>query len=103
MPFLENMGIAPSFTILTGTVEQTFDLVGLIGLVGILGSEGRSQPIFTGIILIGIALLLWTIAKHKYNIFFGTAGGEKQALSSADANYVNRVAKAINDALIGRG
>jgi uncharacterized protein DUF6232 len=78
-------------------------LVGLIGLVGILCSEGRSQPIFTGIILIGIALLLWTIAKHKYNIFFGTAGGEKQALSSADANYVNRVAKAINDALIGRG
>jgi hypothetical protein len=25
MPFLENMGIAPSFTTLTGTVEQTFD------------------------------------------------------------------------------
>jgi predicted small integral membrane protein len=65
---------------------------------------------FVGIIalLLGIAVLvvgvwLWQQAKPKYQLFVGTAGGDRLALSSHDESFVQRVAGAINNALIARG
>lgn len=62
----------------------------------------RSRIVIVGLVLIGLAVWWGRQAKPVYNIFFGTAGGEKQALTSPDAEYVNRVAQAINEALIAR-
>jgi len=39
-------------------------------------------------------------SKATYKIFFGTAGGEQSALESEDGDYVERVARAIDEALI---
>ena len=78
-------------------------LAGILGLLVLFTSQGNLQNIIFGLVLIGVAVLLWIKAKHTYSIFFGTAGGEKQALSSADADYVNRVAGAVDEALIARG
>lgn len=76
-------------------------LVGIFGaillIVGI--SEGASAFLF-GAGLIAVSVVLWKRAKSTYTIFFGTAGGEQRALESEDADYVNRVARAIDQALI---
>ena len=66
-------------------------------IVGI--SEGATTFLL-GAVLIAVAVVLWKRAKSTYTIFFGTAGGERRALESEDADYVNRVARAIDQALI---
>lgn len=76
-------------------------LVGLIGgfaLLNDLSGDGGSFAI--GAILVIIAVFAWRQAKPTYSIFFGTAGGEKRALESKDGDYVGRVARAIDEALI---
>lgn len=57
---------------------------------------------FIGLLLLGIAVAWLNAAKLVYNILFGTAGGEKQALTDPNAEYVSRVENAINEALIAR-
>jgi ferric-dicitrate binding protein FerR (iron transport regulator) len=53
-----------------------------------------------GAILTAVAVVVWRQAKPTYSIFFGTAGGERRALVSEDGSYVERVARAIDEALI---
>jgi hypothetical protein len=53
-----------------------------------------------GAAFIVAAVVAWRQAKATYKIFFGTAGGEQSALESEDGDYVGRVARAIDEALI---
>ena len=78
-------------------------LLGLFGLLVILLSQFNLTTIFLGFILVGVAVLIWKLQKTTFCVYFGTAGGEKQALSIEDENYVLRVAGAIDQALIERG
>jgi Family of unknown function (DUF6232) len=78
-------------------------MLGLLGVVIIIAARGTAEAIVLGLIMIGVAVYLFMNAKSTHSIFFGTAGGEQEALSSFDSAYVNRVASAINDALTARG
>ena len=59
--------------------------------------------LLTGIALIGAGVFLWLRARPTYQLFVGTAGGDRPALSSEDGIFVQRVATAINNALVARG
>lgn len=76
-------------------------LVGIFGAFVLIAgiSEGAGAFLF-GAGLIAVSVVLWKRAKATYTIFFGTAGGERRALESEDADYVVRVAEAIDQALI---
>ena len=69
----------------------------------VLFSQFNLTAIFLGLILIGVAVLIWKLGKTTYSIYLGMAGGEKQALSIEDGDYTRRVAGAIDEALIARG
>ncbi len=76
-------------------------LVGIFGATLLIGgiSESAGASLF-GAALIALSVFLWKRAGATYTIFFGTAGGERRALESEDADYVVRVAEAIDQALI---
>lgn len=80
-------------------------VLGILGALVLLPglSNGSGTALLIGAVLIGLAVLLWMRAKTTYHLLFGTAGGEKQALSSDNSEFIARVSNAINDALIARG
>src|SRR5919199_5844737 len=45
---------------------------------------------FLGVFFLGLGVLIWRMSKPTYHIFLGTAGGERQALTSQDSDYVSR-------------
>jgi len=52
-----------------------------------------------GAAFIAAAVVAWRQANATYKIFFGTAAGEQSALESKDGDFVERAARAIDDAL----
>jgi uncharacterized protein DUF6232 len=76
----------------------------LMGVIGffllIAGIVEGGTAFLIGVVLIGAAVVWWRQAKPTHTIFFGTAGGERRALESEDGDYVQRVARAIDEALI---
>ena len=76
----------------------------LLGLVGVLllivGISEGGTAFLIGAVLSVVAVVTWKQAKPTYTIFFGTAGGERRALESEDSEYVERVARAIDKALM---
>lgn len=93
-------------SIRTQTIPPNRIIPFLIGAFGVLlliaGFSAGLSYFLVGVLLIGVAVVAWKNAKPTHTIFFGTAGGEKQALTSRDSEYVGRVAEAINKALIAR-
>ncbi len=93
-------------SIRTETVQPNLILPFIPGLMGVIMSlavfGGGFGYLFIGLLLLGIAVAWWKAAKPVYNILFGTAVGEKQALTNPNAEYVSRVEDAINEALIAR-
>ena len=86
-------GVAPN---LLGAI-----LMGVFGaLLLIYGLSESAATLPIGAVLIAVSVVWWRQAKTTYTIFFGTAGGERSVLESEDADYVNRVARAIDQALI---
>ena len=77
--------------------------LGIIGLLALLVGGGNGMALLIGVACIGLAIFLWVKAKPTYILLLGTAGADKQALTSYDANFVGRVSHAISDALIARG
>lgn len=76
-------------------------LMGVFGVILLLASITQSGATFLlGAVLIAAAVFAWWQAKTTHKIFFGTAGGEQSVLESEDGDYVERVARAIDEALI---
>lgn len=79
--------------------------LGLIGGVGAIwaGSAGNPAGVMFGLLLIGVAVWRYVAVKDIYHVRIGSAGGESNALSSCDAQYVRVVARALNEAIARRG
>jgi len=55
---------------------------------------------------IGVVASLFVKADYKYNkyiVYLGSASGESQAIESVDKAFIDRVVRAINEAIISRG
>ena len=70
------------------------------GAIGILALAGA--PAF-GLLLLAGAVAWWFWQKTYYHVALTTAGGETKALTSTQRNYIEKVVRALNDAIVHRG
>ena len=93
-----------------GTIPPNRSTPIIIGLVGFalggcgLASETRSWAlIIIGLVAVAVAALIFFTAKERYIVKIGSASGEANALSSIRRDYIEKIVKAMNDAIIRRG
>ena len=72
-------------------------IIGLIGLIIIF------NQFFVGLILIGLAAIIFYMKKTKYIVKLSSTANEKDALWSTDKGFIYQVVEAINNAIIYRG
>jgi hypothetical protein len=73
-----------------------------IGAGLMTGGASLAGAIF-GLLIVAGGVALAVAAKPSHIVVIGTAGGEKDALSSKDSDYVTRVVRALNEAIVHRG
>jgi hypothetical protein len=56
-----------------------------------------------GVVLIGLGILWFREIKNSYFVRLVTASGERDAVSSFDANYIGGIVDAVNQAIIHHG
>ena len=78
-------------------VPWTLSLAGLAGLVGGLW-YGSSVAIVCGAMMIVVGWLTWITQDVRYQLIVVTGGDAREALSSLDREFVERVAHVIRDA-----
>ena len=121
--FFEDHNICVTNTrILKG--NETFAMSGVTSVMAFTEVPSKKGPIilvvFGGLILLGsaarsivgavfgavlVALGIWWMRsiKNNYHVRLMTASGEKDAMSSPNAEYIGNVVKAINQAIVHRG
>ena len=65
-------------------------------------STGLGGLLFAGIIL-GLGVLWYRSLKPTYLLVFASSSGETEALSSQDQALIDRVVRAVNEAIVARG
>lgn len=77
-------------------------IVGIaVGLLMLLAADGSGKLI--GLVIAGIAGFILYSQKAMHAVVLRSASGEVQALTGTDANHINGVVSALNEALIHRG
>lgn len=86
--------------------EKTKPILSILTGVGLLFygiyQEGNVFLVF-GAILLVFSLAMWFKEKEVFTIILHTSSGEQEALTDEDSGFVERVQKALNDAIIFRG
>lgn len=72
-------------------------IIGLIGVIVIF------NQFLVGLVLIGLAALIFYMKKTKYIVKLSSNANEKDALWSTDKDFIYKVVEAINNAIIYRG
>ncbi|WP_109480900.1 DUF6232 family protein [Paraburkholderia sp. C35] len=75
--------------------------ISLIGLAGAIAGGIYSSPlgIVVGVMLIVVGWLTWRTQDVTHRLMVRSAGSEREALSSIDLSFVERVAQTVRDAL----
>ncbi|SRR6266481_3014942 len=76
-------------------------LVGLGALISLLNQN--SMTLLVGCCLVALGIFWWKKIKPNFFIRLRTASGEIKALTSKDSDFIGRVVRALNDAIILRG
>ncbi len=72
----------------------------------ILGSAVKSFAFGAIIAVVGIVASFFiksTFDYRIYKVYFGSAAGEQEAISSQDENFIRQIVNAVNDAIVARG
>jgi hypothetical protein len=78
-------------------IPITISLLGLVG--GIVGGVLRAPVgIVCGLMLAVVGWLTWATQDITHRLMVQTANGEREALSSVDREFVERVGAAVNEA-----
>ena len=79
-------------------------LISLIGAaVAIAGGIGASSAaLVVGVMLVVVGYLAWATQDITYRLMVEMPDGKREALSSADAAFVERVAQVVRDALAAK-
>jgi len=82
-------------------------LVGFILMLAVLNSHDPNAPMAAGMgssIFLLVVGFLWLRSKRPvYAVVLTSASGETKAYTSTDQSFVDRIIKAINDAIVHRG
>ncbi|MBR8333790.1 hypothetical protein KDW69_19265 [Burkholderia ambifaria] len=75
-------------------------LISLIGVAAALagGIGGSSGALVVGVMLAVVGYLAWTTQDITYRLMVEMPDGKREALSSVDAEFVERVAQIVRDA-----
>jgi len=73
----------------------------LIGVCAMLA--GTMEPVLVGLVLVGLGVYWFTQQKPELSVVLNSASGEAQALTSTDADFINGVITALNNAIVHRG
>jgi hypothetical protein len=75
--------------------------ISLIGAVGAVVGGVFASPVgvVAGVMLIVVGWLTWITQDVTHRLMVQTAGSEREALSSIDLSFVERVAQTVRDAL----
>jgi hypothetical protein len=73
----------------------------LIGVAGVIagGAFGSPAALVVGVMLIVVGWLTWRTQDVTHRLMVQTGGSEREALSSIDLPFVERVAQTVRDAL----
>ncbi|RQS68394.1 hypothetical protein DID96_19415 [Burkholderia sp. Bp8963] len=85
------------------TVPKNILLPSLISLIGAVatavgGMVGSSATLVVGVMLVVVGYLAWTTQDVTYRLIVEMPDGRREALSSIDAEFVERVAQVVRDA-----
>ena len=74
--------------------------ISLVGLVGAIVGGVLSAPagLVCGVMLVVVGWLTWATQDITHRLMVQTASGEREALSSVDREFVERVGAAVNEA-----
>lgn len=78
-------------------------LGGFAVLVGFGAREEMSCVLPVGVLMLALGVIVALTAKNVYWVRIGSASGETNALSSKDYAYIDRIVRAMNDAIVRRG
>lgn len=75
----------------------------ILGIVGIFLFLGEKPLI--GFLMIAISVLIWILNKKKITdtVILSTAGGEVEAISSENTEFIARIILALNESIVYRG
>lgn len=76
---------------------------GLFVLVALGAGDLRGCFLLLGLPLLMIGILVAVSAKDRHWVRIGSASGETNALSSNDREYIMKIVRAMNDAIVRRG
>jgi hypothetical protein len=81
--------------------------VALFGLViagcASSGGSGAGGGVIFGMLIIGVGIAIAAAVKDQYVVKIGSASGESNALMDKNREYIQKIVKAVNDAIIKRG
>jgi hypothetical protein len=76
----------------------------IFGAIVALASLQSSLPgVVVGIVIAGLGIVWFRGIKNSYFVRLVTASGERDAVSSFDANYIAGIVEAVNQAIVHRG
>ncbi|MGU7770145.1 DUF6232 family protein [Burkholderia sp. MR1-5-21] len=88
------------------TIRKNKLVPSLISLVGAIaaaagGVAGSSAALVVGVMLVVVGYLSWATQDVTYRLIVDMPDGKREALSSIDAEFVERVAQVVRDAQAG--
>ena len=80
-------------------------LLAIGGLVTLASFSGKFEiePFMIGIVFTGLGALVWKLQKTKYHLRIASASGEANAITSVNADQIDKIVQAVNEAMIKRG
>jgi hypothetical protein len=72
-------------------------------IIGLASLQSSLSGVLVGVVVIGLGILWFRGIKNSYFVRLVTASGERDAVSSFDANYIGGIVDAVNQAIIHRG
>ena len=75
----------------------------IMGGVGVLLLFGGEIGVMAFGALLIVGAVLWYLKGAEYIVVLSSASGEAEALSSKNADWIDRIINALNDAIVDRG
>lgn len=60
-------------------------------------------PFMIGVVFAGLGALVWKLQRNKYHLRIASASGEANAITSVNAEQIDKIVQAVNEAMIKRG
>jgi hypothetical protein len=78
-------------------------IIGVLVVLGSLSSRDAIGGLFIGAVIIGLGVLWYKSIKNIYHVLIHSASGEARPLNDYNAQYINGIVQALNDAIVHRG